>query len=180
MAVAQSSIGLQIFSWDKESTKFKYLVPITGDLPPMGAAPATIECTEADSPVKQYISDRADNPAMELTYNYLAEYEEKIKAVLNPTTPSNFAILLPLGTVFVIEATGDTWLEGGSPIQGKMTFIQGREAIRINNKSVAFTEAQVAQFKEIGITVTSSQKMEELIDWETIPAGKINQQPAKA
>lgn len=177
MAVAQSSIGLQIFSWDKESTKFKYLVPITGDLPPMGAAPATIECTEADSPVKQYISDRADNPSMELSYNYLAEYEEKIKKVLSPITPSNFAILLPLGTVFVLEATGDTWLDGGSPIQGKLTLIQGREAIRINNKSNTITEEQVSQLAEIGITATSSQKFEALIDWDSIPAGKINQKP---
>ena len=177
MAVAQSSIGLQIFSWDAASSKFKYLVPITGDLPPMGAAPATIECTEADSPIKQYISDRADNPAMELSYNYLAEYEEKIKKVLNPITPSNFAILLPLGTVFVLEATGDTWLDGGSPIQGKLTLIQGREAIRINDKSANITEAQVAELAEINITATSSQKFEALIDWDSIPAGKINQKP---
>ena len=177
MAVAQSSIGLQVFGWDKEESKFKYLVPITGDLPAMGSAPATIECTEADSPVKQYIADRTDSPSIELTYNYLAEYEDNIKKYLNSTTPNSFAILLPLGSVFVVEATGDTWLDGGSPIQGKLALIQSKKAVKINDKSVAFTEAQVAELATLGITVLTSQKMEELIDWDTIPAGKINQKP---
>ena len=179
MAVAQSSIGLQVFSWDSESTKFKYLVPITGDLPPMGSAPATIECTEADSPVKQYIADRADNPAIELSYNYLAEYEDAIKKVLNPTTPHNFMILLPLGTGIIFEATGDTWLDGGSPIQGKISFIQGRQSIKINNKSEVFTQDQVGLLAVIGITALTSQKLEAMIDWDSIPAGKINQKPTE-
>lgn len=179
MAVAQSSIGVQLFYWNIEHNKFEYYVPITGDLPPMGGSPNQIEVTETDSPVKQYISDRPDNPEMQISYNYLVEHEVKINEHLDSVVPHNFLILLPLKSAFVFEATGSTWFEGGNPEQGTISFSKSKEEIKIKNIADVLSADEISLLGTLGITATETQKLEDLIDFTTVDPGKINHKDAQ-
>lgn len=182
-AIAQSNIGLQLYYFDSATNKFKYLVPIVGDMPALGAAPSTIDVTEADSPQNQYIPDRPDNPAIELTYNINAGLEnyKNVGKNLKTNVVGYYMFLLPLKSAFVFPAQGNTWISGGSPIQGTLNMTRTESAVAIGDVTKTFTEQSLPE-SDLAIlqkwfpdaSITSSITMASLIDFESVPAGKIN------
>lgn len=180
--VGQSSIGLQIYKFDKEGYEdgskkntFRYLVPITSDPPELGGTPDTIEITEADSKVRQYVNDRTDSPQFELSYNFDANGNNynRIKTHTSPTVADIFLLLLPLGSAFMVKSTVSNWMSGGNPIQGTMALAQQDEAIFIPNLTdqlASFDEGEkVAEW--LGITV-ATQTLADLIDFDSMPSGR--------
>lgn len=181
MAVGQSNIGVKIFYWDDNSYKYKYLVPLVGDLPSTGSAPATIDVTEMDSPVQQNISDRPESPSLEFSYNYNNDNPKKVAEHIDLAHPKQYLLLLPLGNAFAISGTGSTWCAGGSPVLGSFNIAQDKPMVEIFNDDEVFTEKQLKGLKDMGIKksasteLTTADKMADLIDWSTIPSGKINE-----
>lgn len=138
----QSNIGLQLYYYDSDESKFKYLVPIVGEMPSLGAAPSTIDITEADSPQNQSVPDRPDNPAMELNYNIdsgLANYY-KVSENLKSNKTGYYMFLLPLKSAFIFPAQGNTWVSGGNPIQGTLSMTKSAAAIAVGDVTKTFTE----------------------------------------
>ena len=185
-SAGQSSIGMQMYVWDTEYTasataeeeaKFVYLVPITNDPPEMGSAPDTIEITEADSPVKQYVSDRPDSPSLEFEYNFNTDgYNyDRVKSALSATQSKVYLMLLPLGSAFMIKATGNTWLAGGNPIHGAFNLTQSEEELFIPNLSTTFSDAGIATktLEWLGSTYgVGTNTLADLIALDSMPAGR--------
>ena len=96
----------------KEDSKYKVLVPIK-DVPDSGAEGGTIEVTELDSEVKQYIEDRQDTPAQDFTYNRTASKYEAVKAVCDGEA-HEFLVVFSDGTGTYIKGTAQTWKKGFS------------------------------------------------------------------
>ena len=181
--IAQSNIGLQLYYFDTTSQKFKYLVPIVGEMPALGAAPSTIDVTEADSPQNQYIPDRPDNPAIELTYNINAGLEnfKKVNENLKSNKVGYYMFLLPLKSAFVFPAQGNTWISGGNPIQGTLSMTKTESAVAIGDATKTFTDQEfptsdlnILKKWLTGATIEESTVMSSLIDLDSVPAGKIN------
>lgn len=174
--IAQSSIGFQVYSWNTTDKKFEYLVPIVGDPPTMGGEPSTIETTEADSKVKTYVSDRQDSPSFTLNYNFDENGNNylRAKSAISSSTSRPFLMLLPLGSAFMVKATGATWLEGGNPVQGAISFAQAEEAIFVQDLTTTFTADQVAAINAwLGAdTVTTAKALKDIIDFTSMPAGR--------
>lgn len=184
-SVGQSSIGLQIYVFDKEGyesshqNEFRYLVPIVGDPPELGGAPDTIEITEADSKVKQYVNDRTDSPAIEFNYNFDANGHnyQRVKDNVSATEGNIFALLLPLGSFFILKGTGSTWLAGGNPIQATLSIAQSEEALFIESLETTtadLTASELAQLNSwLGLSLTSgSTKVSSIIDFTSMPSGR--------
>lgn len=91
----------------KGATKYEKLISIKS-VPASGAEGGTIEVTELDSEVKQYIDDRKDTPAQDFTYNRTAEKFEKVKAICDGNE-HEFLIEFSDGTGTYIKGTAQTW-----------------------------------------------------------------------
>ena len=184
-SVGQSSIGLQIYLFDKvgyggsHQNEFRYLVPIVGDPPELGGTPDTIEITEADSKVKQYVNDRTDSPAIEFNYNFDANGHnyQRVRDNVSATEGNLFALLLPLGSFFILKGTGSTWLAGGNPIQATLSIAQSEEALFIESLDTTtadLTASELAQLNSwLGLSLTSgSTKVSSVIDFTSMPSGR--------
>lgn len=179
-SAGQSSIGLQVYVWDKygdspEEDKFVYLVPVTSDPPEMGSAPDTIEITEADSKVRQYVSDRPDSPSLEFEYNFNSNgYNfNRVKGAISATNAKVYCLLLPLGSAFLIKATGSTWMSGGNPIHGAFNLTQAEEAIFVANLNDTFSTLKIED--EIVAWLGDSVKgksLKEIIALDSMPTGR--------
>lgn len=88
------------------------LVPIK-DVPDSGAEGGTIEVTELDSAVKQYIEDRQDTPAQDFTYNRTASKYEAVKNICDGNE-HEFLVVFSDGTGTYIKGTAQTWKKGFS------------------------------------------------------------------
>ena len=91
----------------KKNTKFEKLISIKS-VPASGAEGGTIEVTELDSPVKQYINDRVDTPSQDYTYNRTAEKYEAVKAICDGN-PQEFLTVFSDGTGTYCKGTAQTW-----------------------------------------------------------------------
>ena len=91
----------------KGETKYEHLVNIK-NVPASGAEGGTIEVTELDSPVKQYIDDRKDTPAQDFTYNRTDKKYEAVKKVCDGK-PHEFLVVFQDGTGTYIKGTAQTW-----------------------------------------------------------------------
>ena len=91
----------------KGSTNYEKLVSIKS-VPASGSEGGTIEVTELDSPVKQYIEDRMDLPTQDFTYNRTAEKYEAVKEICDGTS-HEFLIKFSDGTGTYIRGTAQTW-----------------------------------------------------------------------
>lgn len=187
-SLGQSSIGLQIYLFDKtgyssgsdkKENTFRYLVPIVGDPPELGGTPDTIEITEADSPVKQYVNDRTDSPSIEFNYNFDANGHnyDRVRDNVSATEGNIFALLLPLGSFFLIKGTGSTWLAGGNPIQATLSIAQSEEALFIpslDTKTSDLTATELSKLNSwLGTSLTSGEtKVSSLIDFTSMPSGR--------
>jgi hypothetical protein len=182
-AAGQSSIGLQIYVWDKfkaeeddtEKDQFVYLVPTTSDPPEMGSAPDTIEITEADSPVKQYVSDRPDSPAVELEYNMNSNGYNyiRVKGAISATQSKIYCLLLPLGSAFIIKATGTTWMSGGNPVKGTVSLTQAAESIFVPSLKGTFDEDTQTKLTEwLKVEKSTLTTLADLIAFDSMPVGR--------
>ena len=77
-------------------------------VPASGAEGGTIEVTELDSPVKQYIEDRMDLPAQDFTYNKKKKKYEAVKEICDGEV-HEFLIKFSDGTGTYIKGTAQTW-----------------------------------------------------------------------
>lgn len=121
--VAHSDLGCMLFYKDATSGKFKYLVPVRA-VPATHSAPGTIEVTEMDSPIKQYIADRPDVPAYEFDYNYTAAKYGAVKAQCGKE--NEFLVTYADKSGVKFKGTGATWRDAvspGSEVKGKLTVI---------------------------------------------------------
>ena len=91
----------------KGLTDYEKLVSIKS-VPASGSEGGTIEVTELDSPVKQYIEDRMDLPTQDFTYNRTAEKYEAVKEICDGTS-HEFLIKFSDGTGTYIRGTAQTW-----------------------------------------------------------------------
>lgn len=91
----------------KGATKYEKLISIKS-VPASGAEGGTIEVTELDSPVKQYIDDRKDTPSQDYTYNRTAEKFEKVKAICDGQL-HEFLTVFSDGTSTYCKGTAQTW-----------------------------------------------------------------------
>ena len=91
----------------KDSTNYEKLVSIKS-VPASGSEGGTIEVTELDSSVKQYIEDRMDLPTQDFTYNRTAEKYEAVKEICDGTS-HEFLIKFSDGTGTYIRGTAQTW-----------------------------------------------------------------------
>lgn len=91
----------------KGASKFEKLISIKS-VPASGAEGGTIEVTELDSPVKQYIDDRKDTPSQDYTYNRTAEKFEKVKTICDGK-PHEFLTVFSDGTGTYCKGTAQTW-----------------------------------------------------------------------
>lgn len=87
--------------------KYTKLISIKS-VPASGAEGGTIEVTELDSPVKQYINDRVDTPSQDYTYNRTAEKYEAVKAICDGQ-PHEFLTVFSDGTGTYCQGTAQTW-----------------------------------------------------------------------
>lgn len=91
----------------KGETEYEWLIPIKS-VPASGAEGGTIEVTELDSEVKQYINDRKDIPSQDFTYNRTAEKYEAVSAICDGK-PHEFLIVFSDGTGTYVKGTAQTW-----------------------------------------------------------------------
>ena len=77
-------------------------------VPASGAEGGTIEVTELDSLIKQYIDDRKDTPAQDYTYNRTAEKFERVKDFCDGQ-PHEFLTVFSDGTGTYCKGTAQTW-----------------------------------------------------------------------
>ena len=91
----------------KGATNYEKLISIRS-VPASGSEGGTIEVTELDSPVKQYIEDRMDLPAQDFTYNRTAEKYEAVKEICDGEV-HEFLIKFSDGTGTYIKGTAQTW-----------------------------------------------------------------------
>lgn len=77
-------------------------------VPASGAEGGTIEVTELDSTIKQYIADRKDAPTQDFTYNRTAEKYEAVKEVCDGTE-REFLVVFSDGTGTYIKGEAQTW-----------------------------------------------------------------------
>ena len=103
--VAISDVGTKLYA--KNGEKYSILVSIKS-VPASGAEGGTIEVTELDSAIKQYIADRKDTPAQDFTYNRTAEKYEAVKAVCDGTA-KEFLVVFSDGTGTYIKGEAQTW-----------------------------------------------------------------------
>ena len=91
----------------KGATNYEKLISIRS-VPASGSEGGTIEVTELDSPVKQYIEDRMDLPAQDFTYNRTAEKYEAVKEICDGEV-HEFLVKFSDGTGTYIKGTAQTW-----------------------------------------------------------------------
>ena len=91
----------------KSSGTYAKLISIKS-VPASGSAGGTIEVTELDSPIKQYIADRVDTPEQDFTFNRTAEKYEAVKAICDGND-HEFLVVFSDGTGTYIKGTAQTW-----------------------------------------------------------------------
>lgn len=112
MAIAISDYGTLLCVKGAEN-KYAKLVSVTS-VPDTGSAPSTIEVTELDSAVKQYISDRPDTPSYEFEANYTKENYATITAGISLTEEKEYLIVYQDGSGEKFTGTGAAWKKGVS------------------------------------------------------------------
>lgn len=110
MAIAISDYGT-LLCVEGENGKYSKLVSVTS-VPDTGSAPSTIEVTELDSAVKQYISDRPDTPSYEFEANYTKENYAAVTAGISLTEEKNYLIVYQDGSGEKFTGTGAAWKKG--------------------------------------------------------------------
>lgn len=123
--IAHSDLGCMLFCFNEASNKFKYLVPVKA-VPASKSAPSTIEVTEMDSPIKQYIPDRPDVPAYEFDYNHTAAKYAAVKAKADGQTEHQFLITYGDKSGVKFKGVGFTWRDAvstGSGLTDKLSII---------------------------------------------------------
>ena len=88
-------------------SSYEILVSIKS-VPASGSEGGTIEVTELDSKVKQYIEDRMDLPSQDFTYNRTSEKFEAVKEICDGEA-HEFLIYFSDGTGTYIKGTAQTW-----------------------------------------------------------------------
>jgi len=135
--VAISDMGTLLYV--NRNEEYRKLVSIKS-VPASGAEAGTIEVTELDSPVKQYIADRLDTPAQSFTYNRTAEKYEAVKSICDGE-PHEFLIVFSDGTGTYIRGTARTWkneMSAGAAQEATLQIV----ATSIEDKD----EAEMAEF----------------------------------
>ena len=123
MAIAISDVGT-LLCIKGAGDLYSKLISVTS-VPDTGAAPSTIDVTELDSAVKQYISDRPDTPAFEFEANYTKENYEELLAKISLTTAKDYLIVYQDGSGEKFTATGASWKKGvtaGTAVKIGMSF----------------------------------------------------------
>lgn len=96
-----------------ENDKYRKLISVTS-VPDTGSAPSTIEVTELDSAVKQYISDRPDTPSYEFEANYTKENYATVTAAISLTEEKDYLIIYQDKSGEKFKGTGAAWKKGVS------------------------------------------------------------------
>lgn len=112
MPIAISDVGT-LLCLKGENGKYKKLISITS-VPDTGAAPGTIEVTELDSKVKQYIADRPDTPSYEFEANYTKENYATVVAGISLQEDKDYLIVYQDGSGEKFSGTGSVWKKGVS------------------------------------------------------------------
>lgn len=112
-------------------------------MPASGAEGGTIEVTELDSPVKQYIDDRVDTPSQDYTYNRTAGKYEKVKTICDGKV-HEFLTVFSDGTGTYAKGTAQTWkneFSAGSAQEATLHIV----ATAIEDKTSTEVEAMLPQ-----------------------------------
>lgn len=124
MAIAQSDIGIELWSSSTgASASFTKLVDVTS-IPATGSAQGKLEATVLSSPKKQYIADRADLPDLEFSYNYTADNFSAVQGVAEEL--HYFMIVYGDGSGAVIYGEGNTWVDAvsrGAIVEAKLNVV---------------------------------------------------------
>ena len=112
MAIAISDYGTTLYL-KGNNDRYAKLVSVTS-VPDTGAAPGTIDVTELDSAVKQYISDRPDTPSYEFEANYTKENWAAVVAGISLTEEKEYLIAYQDGSGEKFTGTGAVWKKGVS------------------------------------------------------------------
>ena len=137
--VAYSDVGTKLYV--KGDSKYEVLIPIKS-VPASGAEGGTIEVTELDSAIKQYIADRVDTPAQDFTYNRTAEKYEAVKAICDGTA-KEFLVVFSDGTGTYIKGEAQTWkneFSAGSAQEATLHIV----ATDIEDKTATEVESLIA------------------------------------
>ena len=110
MPIAISDVGT-LLCVKGEGDKYAKLVSVTS-VPDTGSAPGTIDVTELDSTVKQYISDRPDTPSYEFEANYTKENYAAVTAGISLTEEKEYLIVYQDGSGEKFTGTGAAWKKG--------------------------------------------------------------------
>lgn len=118
--VAITDVGTKFYvETAPDAGTYKILVPVTS-VPATGQAPSTIDVTELDSPIKQYVLDRVDPGTMEFAFNDTEEKYNAVLAVCDNET-HNFLIVYQDGRGVKITGTASCWhneLSAGTALGG--------------------------------------------------------------
>ncbi len=123
MAIAISDIGTGLYV-KGDGEKYTKLISITS-APATGSAPSTIDVTQLDSPVKQYISDRPDTPSYEFEANYTKENYESLTTKISLTETKDYLIVYQDNSGEKFSATGAFWkkeVSAGSAVKIGISF----------------------------------------------------------
>lgn len=120
--VAVSDLGTKLYKESATAGKYEQLVPVTA-APATGGAGATIDVTELDSSVKQYISDREETPAYEFDFNATKEKFAVVKAMCTGTK-QKFMLEYGDGDGMLFEGIATCWIDSlsaGNAKKGKLS-----------------------------------------------------------
>ena len=106
--VAYSDVGTQLYV--KSGNAYAVLVGIV-DVPDSGNAGGTIEVTELQSPVRQNIADRPENPDQDFTFNRTATKYAAVKAVCDGNV-HEFLVVFSDGEGTYIRGSAQCWKNG--------------------------------------------------------------------
>lgn len=182
----QSAIGTHFFYYDETAYKFKFFVPVTGELSSFGASPDKEETTPIGSKYKTYVTTYVDTSDIEQEYNYDVGYYELAQRILNEkTSPTPFAIVLPDHSAFIRNATGANSFAGGAAMKASFTLTANNPDLWIKDITQVLTAEQVNDLKSYGVKKDSStevsitDKFNDLIDWSSVPTDLVNTNPTQ-
>lgn len=186
MSYGQSSIGTHFFNYDEATYKFKFFVPVTGELSSFGSSPDKEETTPIGSKNKTYVTTYTDTTDITQEYNYDPVYYKKANECLNDRNEAlPFAIVLPDHSAFIRNATGSNSFAGGAAMKGSFTLVANNPDLWIEDITKVFTDEQVKILTSWGVqkasagAVTTTDKFSDLIDWDSIPADLENTKPVQ-
>lgn len=139
MAIAISDVGTGLYVKGAEE-KYTKLVSITS-APATGSAPSTIDVTQLDSSVKQYISDRPDTPSYEFEANYTKENYEALSTKISLTETKDYLIVYQDKSGEKFSATGAFWkkeVSAGNAVKIGISFaVQAHEHVSDTSTLIA-------------------------------------------